>query len=91
MENEDFGFHDFESSISNVSILVLSGFQILPNAGGWNDQYETDADDILTHLRGLMWARSLKGAEDGSQKTGETDDIFTDNFPTIAGGVEAFK
>lgn len=77
MENEDFGFHDYDSAMSNGDILVLSGFKILPNAGGWNDQYETDSEDLLTYLRGLAWARSLKGDDDGYKPV--TEDIETDD------------
>lgn len=92
MENEDFGFHDFESSKSNVSILVLSGYKILPNAGGWNDQFKTDAEDMLTHLNGIAWADSLK-EEDNGRETGEEIDVDTslNGFSTKDGGVEAFK
>lgn len=74
MENEDFGFHDYESAMTNGDILVLSGFRILPNAGGWNDQYTTDAEDLLTYLRGLSWARSLKGNEDDEGNPTATED-----------------
>lgn len=71
MEQEDFGFHDYESAMQNGDILVLSNFSILPNAGGWNDQYVTDAEDLLTYLKGLAWARSLKEAQNGDAETTE--------------------
>lgn len=95
MENEDFGFHDYDSAMGNGDILVLSGFKILPNAGGWNDQYETDTEDILTYLRGLAWARSLKGEDDGHQTATEDEDGFetgtTDNGLTkVADWQKAF-
>lgn len=68
MENLDFGFHDYESAMENGDILVLSGFHILPNAGGWNDQFVTDAQDLLTYLKGLAWARGLKEAQHGDSE-----------------------
>ena len=80
MEAEDFGFHDFETSQTNISILLLSGFKILPTAGGWNDQLVTDADDLLTHLNGLAWARSQKAEQNDVNSTDETIGSETDDL-----------
>lgn len=91
METQDFGFHDFETSVSNVSILVLSGYKILPNAGGWNDQYESDSEDLLTHLRGLAWARSLKEDEDADETGTEDEEITGDGITDISDWEATFK
>lgn len=90
MENEDFGFHDYDSAMENGDILVLSQFHILPRAGGWDDQDEKVAEDLLTYLRGLAWARSLKGADNE-----RTQDLDLEGDKTPAGfaakdGIEAF-
>lgn len=63
MEAEDFGFHDYESAMLNGDWLVLSGFRVFPQAGGFYDQYVTDTEDLLMYLKGLAWARSLKDDE----------------------------
>lgn len=90
MENEDFGFHDYDSAMENGDILVLSGFQILPNAGGWNNQYRTDVEDLLMYLRGLAWARSLKGNENAGSEDNEVEGAIGEGIAKVS-GIEAFK
>lgn len=75
MEAEDFGFNnDFETAMENGDILVLSNYSILPQAGGWNDQYEADAEDLKTYLRGLAWARNMKDGTEDESTEGQTTD-----------------
>lgn len=91
MEQEDFGFNnDFQSAMEMGDILVLSNFTILPNEGGWSAQYKDDADDILTYLRGLAWARNQKEAEDEDTTT-DNEETPNDGFATIADWQAAFK
>jgi len=91
MEEFDVGFHDFDSAMENGDILVLSGFKILPNEGGWNNQYRTDIEDLLMYLKGLSWARSLKGTDDGTEDTEIDEDTAFAGLAVKEGGVEAFK
>lgn len=74
METEDFGFNnDYETAMEMGDILVLSDYHILPNAGGWNDQTVADKEDIFTYLRGLAWARNLKGNRDDEGNSTATE------------------
>lgn len=59
---DDFGFyHDWQTVASMGAIFVLSGYRVLPYAGGWLDQPADIADDLLTYIRGLAWGRSQQG------------------------------
>lgn len=80
MEAEDFGIdNDFDTAMEIGDILLLSNYHILPSAGGWNDQFEADANDIVTNLRGLAWARSMTKESNHEPTEGQE----TDSDPSV--------
>lgn len=65
----DFGFYHDEDDVFEVcNMLLLSEFHVLPDAGGWLDQDETWAHDIMQWL-GIR-AR-LKWERDPSERGGK--------------------
>lgn len=65
--------------------MIYSDFKILPNAGGWNDQFVSESNDLLTHLAGLAWARSLKGDDNGEATNTANDENEFEAEPTDNG------
>lgn len=48
---EDFGWHNPEAYALEIG-AAFAQFHILPEPGGWNNQYESDKHDIATYMAG---------------------------------------
>ena len=50
-ERPTLGYHNTPEQVWQWgSMLVLSGYQLLPDAGGWDDQFADKTDDLLNWL-----------------------------------------
>lgn len=50
-EMGDFGWHNPEAYALEIG-SAFAQFHILPQQGGWDDQYEADKHDIATYMAG---------------------------------------
>ena len=75
MQSEDFHFYnDWKTALDNGDALVLTGFKVLPRAGGWMEQDFFEKQDLKTYLRLYRWAWRMNHPKDGNDK--QPDDLF---------------
>lgn len=78
IELGDFGFALPESYVfDSCQMAVLSNFQLLPRAGGYDDQDYLWTQDLKTYLRGLAWARQQKHGKPKSEIPNDASDWTT--------------
>jgi hypothetical protein len=73
-ELDDFGFwNDPEYVWETCSIFVGSNFQVMPEPGGWDNQFADWRDDCMTWLalrrRALWEKRQMEDERDGKEKS----------------------
>ena len=77
IEDEDFGFaNDAEYVKQTGQIFILSNFNVMPNAGGWDDQDALWCDDMITYLKG--YKRAEWEATNMPKGNFVSEDVFKD-------------
>lgn len=71
-ELTDFGYHNDENYLwETATMFVNSDYKVMPQAGGWDDQFADWRDDITTWsalYRRIRWEKRQQDSTDTGQK-----------------------